>query len=163
MSITFGAHAGTWVLAIRSHSAQGQLRSCSRKKSRTVEDRSGLSESSRVCIASSSATDALEPRDKQVSSVDQSRIESTNAMLRCIPAAGAGLVRRDSFDSVCKAATAQNGTLAIPSDLVRPATLWWDGWKARKRRETGIHMDLWPRAHIEDCCVSRIWRVFVNS
>ena len=65
---------------------------------------------------------------------------------------------RESFASIQKAA-ATNGfkvaswTLAVPVDLDGPATKWWDGWKSRNQRSTGIAIDLWPCSHIENLLI----------
>ena len=72
--------------------------------------------------------------------------------------AGVGRVQqaeiRDSFGSLQKAADRHRfktagWTLALPSDLDGPGTKWWDRWRAKKQRETGIVIDLWPGSRLE--------------
>ncbi len=61
---------------------------------------------------------------------------------------------RDSFASLQRAATKRgfkvsSWTLALPVDLDGLATKWWDGWKKREHRKTGIVIDLWPGETIQ--------------
>jgi hypothetical protein len=61
---------------------------------------------------------------------------------------------RDSFASLKTAADRQqfkvaSWILAIPTDLDGPATKWWEGWRAKQQRETGIVIDLWPGSTVE--------------
>jgi len=62
---------------------------------------------------------------------------------------------RESFKSVRKAAdqhgfTIDSWTLAVPIDFDGPSTQWWDRWKSRAQKTTGITIELWDGSHIED-------------
>ncbi len=61
---------------------------------------------------------------------------------------------REAFRSIQASAarecfTVASWTLAIPVDLDAPATTWWDRWKARTQRTTGVAVELWSGAHLE--------------
>lgn len=61
---------------------------------------------------------------------------------------------RDSLVSLQQAADRHGfkvagWTLAIPTDLDGPATKWWDRWRLKKQRETGIVIELWPASTVE--------------
>jgi hypothetical protein len=61
---------------------------------------------------------------------------------------------RNSFASLQKAADGHGfkvagWTLAVPTDLDGPATKWWDRWKSKNQRETGIVIELWPGSTVE--------------
>ena len=55
---------------------------------------------------------------------------------------------RESFDSAI-AAAARNGyrltqwVLCVPASMDAPTAQWWDNWKARRQRETGVQIELW--------------------
>jgi hypothetical protein len=55
---------------------------------------------------------------------------------------------RDSFDSAVAAAR-RNGyqvrqwVLCVPSSMDASTAKWWDSWRARKQRETGVVIDVW--------------------
>ncbi|GAA3292884.1 serine/threonine protein kinase [Dactylosporangium vinaceum] len=55
---------------------------------------------------------------------------------------------RESFDSAV-AAAARNGyrltqwVLCVPASMDPPAAQWWDNWRARRQRETGVLIELW--------------------
>jgi hypothetical protein len=55
---------------------------------------------------------------------------------------------RESFDSAV-AAAARNGyrlaqwVLCVPASMDAPTAQWWDNWKARRQRETGVQIELW--------------------
>ncbi len=60
---------------------------------------------------------------------------------------------RDSFASVVKNSaeqgfTVQQWVLCIPRSMDGPTTKWWDGWKRRKTRETGILIELWDETEL---------------
>lgn len=55
---------------------------------------------------------------------------------------------RDSFASVVRAAeqhgfTVERWVLCVPASMDAPTTQWWDGWKAKQERATGIDIELW--------------------
>jgi hypothetical protein len=61
---------------------------------------------------------------------------------------------RESFASLLQAANHHSfkvagWTLALPKDLDGPATKWWDGWKLRTQRTTGVVIELWPGSTVE--------------
>ncbi|GIH15662.1 hypothetical protein Raf01_38340 [Rugosimonospora africana] len=55
---------------------------------------------------------------------------------------------RESFDSALAAAQ-RNGyrvdqwILCVPSSMDPPTAQWWDTWRARRQRETGVAIELW--------------------
>jgi len=55
---------------------------------------------------------------------------------------------RESFDSAVNAA-ARNGyrlsqwILCVPASMDPPTAQWWDNWRARRQRETGVAIELW--------------------
>jgi hypothetical protein len=55
---------------------------------------------------------------------------------------------RESFDSAVKAAD-RNGyrldrwILCVPSSMDPATAQWWDKWRVRRQRETGVSIDLW--------------------
>jgi hypothetical protein len=55
---------------------------------------------------------------------------------------------RDSFNSAVNAA-ARNGyqvrqwVLCVPASMDAPTAQWWDRWRARQQRETGVFIELW--------------------
>ncbi|WP_238017994.1 hypothetical protein KZZ52_20470 [Dactylosporangium sp. AC04546] len=55
---------------------------------------------------------------------------------------------RESFDSAV-AAAARNGyrlsqwILCVPASMDAPTAQWWDNWRARRQRETGVAIELW--------------------
>ncbi|MEX5711130.1 serine/threonine protein kinase [Parafrankia sp. FMc6] len=60
---------------------------------------------------------------------------------------------RESFASVVKNSAEQGFTveqwvLCIPRSMDGPTTKWWDGWKHRKTRETGILIELWDETEL---------------
>jgi hypothetical protein len=55
---------------------------------------------------------------------------------------------RDSFDSAVRSAQREGHQLArwvlcVPSSMDAPTAQWWDNWRARKQRETGVAIELW--------------------
>lgn len=65
---------------------------------------------------------------------------------------------RESFKSVLDAAEKHgfqisSWTLALPLDMSPSATKWWDGWKSRTERKTGITIVLWSGSHIENLLI----------
>jgi len=61
---------------------------------------------------------------------------------------------RESFRSIQESAAREgfkvaSWTLAIPVDLDGPATKWWDGWRTRTQRTSGVAIELWSGAHVE--------------
>jgi len=40
-------------------------------------------------------------------------------------------------------------TLCVPIDLSAPELRWWQGWKARKTKESGCHIDLWAKSDFD--------------
>lgn len=66
---------------------------------------------------------------------------------------------RESFAAARKAAAKEGykvdaWTLAIPAELDAPATQWWQGWKRKEERETGIKIELWPLTKLEAMLLS---------
>ncbi|WP_433607738.1 hypothetical protein ACQP2P_33610 [Dactylosporangium sp. CA-139114] len=55
---------------------------------------------------------------------------------------------RESFDSAV-AAAARHGyrlaqwVLCVPASMDAPTAQWWDNWRARRQRETGVQIELW--------------------
>jgi hypothetical protein len=55
---------------------------------------------------------------------------------------------RESFDSAV-AAAARNGyrlaqwVLCVPASMDAPTAQWWDNWRGRRQRETGVQIELW--------------------
>jgi hypothetical protein len=66
---------------------------------------------------------------------------------------------RSSFASAVAQAQA-NGyrirrwVLCVPCSMDGPTSLWWDRWRARKHRETGIVIDLWHETALRKLLVS---------
>ncbi|MBL7259837.1 hypothetical protein [Paractinoplanes lichenicola] len=55
---------------------------------------------------------------------------------------------RESFDSALAAADrhgyqVSQWVLCVPSSLDPPTASWWDRWRARRQRETGVLIELW--------------------
>jgi len=66
---------------------------------------------------------------------------------------------RDSFKSAVEAGERHGHkitawTLCIPTEFDAPTHRWWQRWKAKKERETGVLIDLWPRTVIEGMLLS---------
>jgi hypothetical protein len=66
---------------------------------------------------------------------------------------------RESFKSVIENAAAEGFKLArwvlcIPLSMDGPATKWWDGWKKRKERETGVVIELWDETELRRLLIS---------
>jgi hypothetical protein len=66
---------------------------------------------------------------------------------------------RESFKGVVEEAKArgfivQAWTLCIPVDLDAVSLRWWQGWKKRQERETGVLIELWDRTELEGLLVS---------
>src|SRR5438477_4645939 len=65
---------------------------------------------------------------------------------------------RESFDSALRAA-ARNGyqvdqwVLCIPSSMDAPTAQWWDKWRARRHRETGVAIELWHEMALRNLLV----------
>lgn len=60
---------------------------------------------------------------------------------------------RESFTSArtqaeARGQTISSWTLAIPSTMDGPMTVWWDNWVKRQRREHGIEVVLWQEADL---------------
>jgi hypothetical protein len=66
---------------------------------------------------------------------------------------------RSSFASAVSHAAA-NGyrirrwVLCVPCSMDGPTALWWDRWRARKHRETGIIIDLWHETALRKLLIS---------
>jgi hypothetical protein len=66
---------------------------------------------------------------------------------------------RESFDSAV-AAAARNGyriskwTLCVPSSMDGPTARWWDNWRGRRQRETGVLIDLWHETTLRGLLVT---------
>jgi hypothetical protein len=61
---------------------------------------------------------------------------------------------RSSFKSALKAAEEHDHeigawTLCIPVDLDPETLVWWEGWKRRQEKQTGVVIDLWARTQLE--------------
>ncbi|GAA1015607.1 hypothetical protein Aple_009330 [Acrocarpospora pleiomorpha] len=55
---------------------------------------------------------------------------------------------REAFESACKAAKDEGyelltWALCMPCNFDGPNEKWWQGWKKRKEKETGVAIDLW--------------------
>ncbi|BCY06573.1 hypothetical protein [Actinoplanes sp. L3-i22] len=65
---------------------------------------------------------------------------------------------RESFDSAL-AAAARNGyqvsrwVLCVPSSLDPETARWWDRWRARRQRETGVVIELWHETVLREMLV----------
>lgn len=58
---------------------------------------------------------------------------------------------RDSFSAAVTAAqregfAIQRWILCVPSSMDAPTAKWWDGWRKRQERETGIKIELWDES-----------------
>ena len=66
---------------------------------------------------------------------------------------------RESFQSAV-AAAARNGyqlarwVLCVPSSMDAPTAQWWDGWRARSQRETGVVIDLWHETVLRNLLIT---------
>jgi hypothetical protein len=61
---------------------------------------------------------------------------------------------RSSFKSALKAADDHDHkvgtwTLCIPVDFDPESLTWWEGWKRRQEKQTGVTIDLWARTQLE--------------
>jgi hypothetical protein len=67
---------------------------------------------------------------------------------------------RSSFASAVRAA-ARHGyvldrwVLCIPVSLDGPATQWWEGWKARHERSSGVDIELWDETKLRELLLRR--------
>jgi hypothetical protein len=66
---------------------------------------------------------------------------------------------RSSFKAAIRASKEQGHaidawTLVVPTDLDGPAQQWWDGWKKRTGRKTGITIDIWTATTLEGMLLS---------
>jgi hypothetical protein len=66
---------------------------------------------------------------------------------------------RESFASVVKNAAVQGftlmqWTLCVPSSMDGPTAKWWDKWKKRKTRETGVAIELWDETELRGLLIS---------
>jgi len=65
---------------------------------------------------------------------------------------------RESFDSALAAAT-RNGyqmrrwVLCVPASMDPGTAQWWDRWRARRQRETGVVIDLWHETTLREMLV----------
>lgn len=65
---------------------------------------------------------------------------------------------RESFDSALAAAK-RNGyeldqwILCVPSSMDPATAQWWDKWRARRQRETGVAIDIWHEAILRNLLV----------
>jgi hypothetical protein len=65
---------------------------------------------------------------------------------------------RESFDSAVNAA-ARNGyrlsrwILCVPSSMDAPTAQWWDNWRTRRQRETGIAIEVWHEAVLRNLLI----------
>jgi hypothetical protein len=62
---------------------------------------------------------------------------------------------RSSFASAVRAAKSHGyvldrWVLCIPVSLDGPATQWWQGWKARQERSSGVVMELWDETRLRE-------------
>jgi hypothetical protein len=66
---------------------------------------------------------------------------------------------RESFASAV-AAAARNGyevsrwVLCVPSSMDAPTAKWWDSWRARQHRETGVIVDLWHETVLRNLLIT---------
>jgi hypothetical protein len=66
---------------------------------------------------------------------------------------------RESFNSAVSAAE-RNGyrvrrwVLCVPSSMDAPTARWWDSWRTRKQRETGVVIDLWHETTLRTLLIS---------
>lgn len=66
---------------------------------------------------------------------------------------------RESFESAVKNAAAEGfrltqWILCVPSSMDGPTTKWWDKWKRKKTRETGVGIDLWDETGLRSLLIS---------
>lgn len=66
---------------------------------------------------------------------------------------------RESFKQVTAQAkargfTVEAWTLCIPVDLDGAGLQWWEGWRKRQRRDTGVDIELWDRTELEGLLLS---------
>lgn len=66
---------------------------------------------------------------------------------------------RNSFKSVCQQAKDQGHALrqwilCVPSDMDGPTTKWWDNWKARQQKSTGVSINLWDANRLRSYLIS---------
>jgi hypothetical protein len=66
---------------------------------------------------------------------------------------------RDSFDSAFKNAAEEGFTLTqwilcVPSSMDGPTAKWWDTWKRKKERESGVLIELWDETELRSLLIS---------
>jgi hypothetical protein len=66
---------------------------------------------------------------------------------------------RDSFAAAVASAQRhghriRRWVLCVPSSMDAPTAKWWDGWKARKQRETGILIEVWDETALRSLLIS---------
>lgn len=66
---------------------------------------------------------------------------------------------RESFDSAAKNAAEQGfkltqWILCVPSRMDGPTAKWWDRWKRKKERESGVVIDLWDETELRSLLIS---------
>jgi hypothetical protein len=65
---------------------------------------------------------------------------------------------RESFESALRAAAAHGYTvgrwvLCIPSSMDGPAMHWWQGWRERRQRATGVQIELWDETRLRELLI----------
>jgi hypothetical protein len=66
---------------------------------------------------------------------------------------------RESFNSAVTHAErngyqVQRWVLCVPSSMDAPTAKWWDGWRTRKQRETGVVIDLWHETELRNLLIT---------
>ncbi|GIJ43367.1 hypothetical protein Val02_02530 [Virgisporangium aliadipatigenens] len=66
---------------------------------------------------------------------------------------------RESFDSAVAAAerhgyAVSRWVLCVPSSMDAPTAQWWDNWRARRQRETGVEIDLWHETNLRNLLIT---------
>jgi hypothetical protein len=66
---------------------------------------------------------------------------------------------RESFKSVIENAAEQGfkvmqWILCVPASMDAPTTRWWDGWKRRQERATGVVIELWDETELRRLLIS---------
>jgi hypothetical protein len=66
---------------------------------------------------------------------------------------------RESFRSAISAAAVnkyrvRRWVLCIPSSMDGPTAKWWDAWRARMQRQTGVHIELWHETMLRTLLVT---------
>jgi hypothetical protein len=66
---------------------------------------------------------------------------------------------RESFRSAIANAAKEGFTLTrwilcVPASMDGPTTKWWDGWKKRQERDTGVVIELWDETELRSLLIS---------